>query len=377
MSAPYYAYKVAKVYAKYNYPTLYYNAPPVIAGIGIQKAIDTYKSIYPEEKNIVPYKGMPKLRGASKNSSKSTKTYTARTTNLLAPRPRGKVIYKGKTSKTQSLSKQVKALSKRVQADQAYHTHRRRATVAISCTTNQSTYSTISPATNITVLEGAMANLRYYNPAVPGTLTTADASTGTYTRQVHIASIYKKILLRNNYQVPCKVTVMSFVPKTDTDNSPVTFYSSGITDQTISGSVNQSLSFITDIDMVNDNWRIASSKTKFLQPSQELTLTHKTKSFDYDPSNVDSHNLTYQKKYGAQIFVVRIEGALAHDTVADEQTTTQASVDVMCDMTIKFIYDAGVNLNDYSYANSADTAFTNSGVLSNKPVSDNQAYSLA
>lgn len=278
--------------------------------------------------------------------------------------------------KKKTLKKKVQILERKLKADQAYHTHRRRATAVISCTTNQSTYSTVSPATNISVLESAMANLRYYNPAVPGTLTTADASTGTYTRQVHIASIYKKLLVRNNYQVPCKVTVMSFVPKTDTDNSPVTFYSNGITDQTISGSVNQSLSYISDIDMVKDNWRIVSSKTKFLQPSQQFTITHVTRAFDYDPSNVDTHNLTYQRKYGAQIFVLRIEGALAHDTVQDEQTSTQASVDIMCDMTIKFVYDAGVNLNDYSYNNTADSSFTTSGVLSNKPVSDNQAYSL-
>lgn len=324
----------------------------------------------------MPKKGKSTKRGFVITSSKPVIARSAKSVPVKIVSVQTAKSGKSYSKSKPTLKKQVKDLKRQVRADQAYHTNRRRQTGSVSCTTNQSTYSTISPATNVSVLESSMANLRYYNPSVPGTLTTADASTGTYSRQIHIASIYKKLLVRNNYQVPCKVTLMSFVPKTDTDNSPVTFYSNGITDQTISGSVNQSLSYITDIDMVNDNWRIASSKTKLLQPSQELTLTHKTKAFNYDPSNVDTHNLVYQKKYGGQIFVVRIEGALAHDTIADEQTTTQASIDYVCDMTLKFIYDAGGNLNDYSYANGADASFTNSGVLSNKAVSDNQAYSV-
>lgn len=276
------------------------------------------------------------------------------------------------------LNRRITALSKSVKSDQAIHTHRRRDFLQVGCAVDQVVNTGIE-GINTTNLELAMANLRYYDPAVPGTLVTANASTGTYTRQIHFKSVTQKLTVRNNYQVPCMVTIYAATPKEDTNISAVSFYSSGVADQTIGPmAVTSPLLYLTDIDLVRDNWNIRRVKQIFLQPGSQTYAFHATsKPFDYDPSNVDSHNLQFQKKYGAFQFIIRVEGPYGHDTAAAEATTLQAQVEMFVDTKFVITYDAGVNLTDFSEDNNASTTFTNGGVVSNKAVADNQGYSVA
>lgn len=315
---------------------------------------------------------------SSKNSTRSARGRSSlkRKPSYRRTRAAKRKVYR--SSKKATMYKQIRDIKRTLRSDQARHTFRARTANTVQCGVNQANYANITQAVNTANLEAAMANLRYYNPAVPGTLTTADASSGTYTRQIHFESIYRKLVCRNNYQVPCKVTILSFQPKHDTNNTPTAFYIAGVTDQTIGGSATSPISYITDIDMVRDNWKVMGSKSATLQPGQELKYSCKLKAFDYDPSNADTHNLSYQRKYQSHIFVVRVEGVIGHDTaVATEHTTLSCGIDFLQDTKYVMTYDAGVNLNDYSYDNENDTAFTNAGVVSNKPVSDNQSYSVA
>lgn len=273
------------------------------------------------------------------------------------------------------INSQLRDIRKSLKSDQATHVYRERDQGDIGCTNNTVSHDLVSAITT-TTLEGAMANLRYYNPSAPGTLVTADASTGTYTRQIHFDSIYNKLTLINNYQVPVHCTVYFMRPKHDTSQSPTSFYSAGVTDQVISGSTASPLLFMSDINMVKDNWHFTKTWRKWLRPGQMMVCGQATKSFDYDPSNVDTHNLSFQAKYGGQTFIVRCEGVPMHDTTADENTTGQGEVDYVAEKTFRMSYDAGVNLNDISYTNNSSTTFTNAGVTS-QVVVDNQSYSKA
>lgn len=319
----------------------------------------------------VPAVGLGYLMGAGSGKGNLRGT-RAKNATVAIP---AKVI-KPRATKKASVKSEIKNIKKQLKSDQATHTHKRREASIISVGVNQSTHTALA-VTRTTELESAMANLRYYDPSVPGTLTTADASTGTYSRQIHFEGFHKKLTLRNNYQIPVKVRVYSLVPKGDTNIVPTTFYSDGITDQCISGSTTSPQLYFFDINMVKDNWKSVKTTTSELQPGQELVCTYNAKSFDYDPSNADTHNLSYQSKYRAHSWVVRLEGVLSHDTVQSEHTTNQGALDYINDTVFKMTYDAGTNLDDISFNNLADTAFTNSGVLSNKPVADNQTYSLA
>ena len=90
--------------------------------------------------------------------------------------------------KKTTVSKQIKDIKKSLRSDQACHTFRHRHTEVVNVSVNQASFTKLI-GTNCTALEGNVANLRYYDPATPGTLVTANAATGTYTRQIHFKNI--------------------------------------------------------------------------------------------------------------------------------------------------------------------------------------------
>lgn len=311
----------------------------------------------------------------------------SRYTRIRPGRTYRKRYYKSRTKRTYSrtrpmkmkrntLKRELMNLKKTVKSDQATHTHRSRNVTSVGGGVNQVSVQTVG-AFRTTDIEAAVANLRYYNPATPGTLTTADGSSGTYSRELHFDYVYEKLTLRNNYQTPCKVKVWMCTPKSDTNYSPTDMFSNGVTDQTISIAVTSPLIYPSDIDYVTDNWKLKHVKSVLIQPGTEIDVSTSFPSFNYDPGQVDYHNLSYQSKYKAHTWLVRVEGALGHDTVATEYSTLSGRVDCLADRKVKITYDAGCNLNDYSETNNADTTFTTAGVVSNKAVADNQGYSKA
>ncbi len=301
------------------------------------------------------------------------------TAALVGPKKKGKSLRqrKSKTSntfRTKSLRSELRKIKTSMNKDMATHTHRKRVTSRLLNTQNVATYSSHNEQSQSTI-EAAMAAFRYYNPAVPGTLTTADASTGTYSRDIYVKSITSKLTIRNNYQIPCRIKVYCVRPKSDTNVTGLTQFTNGMTDQG-NPSAASPLIHLTDSDQFNEQYSIVKSIGKVLAAGQICSLSHYVKPFYYDPSNYDSHTLAYQTKFKAFQFIVRLEGVLAHDTAADEQGFSNSGIDILVDTKWVFQYDAGVNLNDFSIADSSDS-FTNAAVITNKPVADNQTYSLA
>lgn len=280
------------------------------------------------------------------------------------------------TKKKPTIKKQIKEIKRSLKSDQAVHTNRLRYASTVGCNVDQVNNAVVMKF-RTSEIETAIAQLRYYNPAT-NALVTNDVSGNTYNQQIHFKSVHQSMTIRNNYQVPCKVKVWLCVPKADTSISPDSFYSSGVTDQTIGTiAVTSPLLFPTDIDDVKNNWSFKVKRTLLLQPGAQTTVSHSCKPFDYDPSNVDSHNLSFQKKYGNHCWMIRVEGVIGHDTTLGQYTTLQGSIDYVCDRKHVITYDAGANLTDFSESRLEDSAFTNGGVVSNKPVSDNQSYSVA
>lgn len=290
-------------------------------------------------------------------------------------------LYKRKrfsSAKLYKMNRQLRNVTRKVKNDQAYHTFKLAdSNRFVIANIGECLHSQVA-AISTTSQETAMANLRYYNPSVPGTLVTANAATGTYSRIVHIESMTTKLNIRNNYQVPCIVTVYCCKPKQDTNVAVLTYYSDGATDQVISGgSVVTPPLYITDIDLVNESWKVKKLKKRYLRPGDEITVRHSEYNIDYDPSMVDTHNLAYQAKYKNYALITRLEGVIAHDTAADESAMYLAGIDTQYTHIYKFIYDAGVNLNDIFIDDNRDQSFTNGGVVSNMPIADNQSYSVA
>lgn len=311
-------------------------------------------------------------RTYKKRSRRSTKKSQFKRTKSRKP----KRTYRRKRT---SLVKQVKQIRKELQSDSARHVYKLLASDKVLCAVNQSNYADFPMVTG-TLLEAYMANLRYYDPAVPGTLVTASGATGTYQREIHFKNVNANLELRNNYQVPCKVKVYLVKPKSDTNIAPTTYYNNAIADQLIggAGSITTNGIYPTDLRPFMAQWSIKCLKDVVLDAGSTIVVSHNTGSFNYDPSLFDSHALDYQTKFKSFGFLVRVEGVIGHDTsVATEQTTLQGGVDSSTTLRAEIIYDAGVILDDLYLSNLRDATFTNGGVATNKPIADNQAYSVA
>lgn len=226
----------------------------------------------------------------------------------------------------------------------------------------------------VTTIESVLANLRYYNPSAPATLTTASGTTGTYQKEFLIKRNYAKFFCRNNYQVPCEVSLYLVVPKEDTSITPLTAFQNGLADVGNPSSTSP-LVYPSDSPQFMDLWKIVKTKKAYLLPGKSCQITHSTKSFQYDPSLVDSHSLTYQSRYGSMAILVRVEGPLGHDTTANEQGSLVATLDYQIEKVIEIKYSAGADIK-YIISNDNSNTFTNGGVVSNMPVSDNQQYSI-
>lgn len=136
--------------------------------------------------------------------------------------------------------------------------------------------------------------------------------------------------------------------------------------------------YLTDSKQLTDLWKVQKKAKALLQPGDELVFVYSTDPFTYDPATADSHNELYQKGLKGFSIDALIQGVIGHDTSADEQGLLACGVDYEVELTWKVEYDAGGASLDYIYMGASGyDAFTNGGVISSKPVSDNLGYSVA
>lgn len=319
------------------------------------------------------YKAAKKIMGPLAPTSKDVK--------FIANYAYKKYKGKPKASKVKPFPKKIKSqiqeLKRLAESDMGTLIVRSRQVDALLASVNQSA-STTAILWSSAEIETALAQCRYYNPSTPSALTTADGATGSYQKEFLFNKCFGKVVCVNNYQVPCVVDIYVCKSKADTSLSPNTAFNNGITDITnaLTGSTNSQL-YPTDSPQFNDLWTIESHVEKQLQPGQMCSAsTGKIPSFQYDPSLVDSHTMIYQKKFHARVCLIRVRGVVGHDNTADEQGFLQAGIDISYHHMFEIRYSAGADIKFIHVIDGAST-FTNGGVVSSKPVSDNIGYSLA
>lgn len=283
---------------------------------------------------------------------------------------RGGVIPKQK----KSVKAQIKELKKSIQQSEGVLIYRKRGTSRLIGSVNQQSFGASEDLT-IANLETVLAQLRFFNPAAPATLTQGSGASGTYYREYLFKSIHTNVTVRNNYQIPCKCTLYVVTPKEDTNISATTAYTDGLADVG-NPSYASPLCYLTDSDEFNDLWKIQSTKVKMLMPGEQMHSLHSVKDILYSPATYDSHALAYQKRFGSYQIIVRIDGVLAHDSSADQQGFAQCGCDIAWDTTFKVEYDAGVDLK-FIYLDDTSDSFTNGALVSSMPVADNIPYSLS
>lgn len=278
-----------------------------------------------------------------------------------------------KPSQLKAVKKKVSRLSRQLESTSAVFTSRIRSTHHLRAAVNSNLTIDFSNGGTIGQLESGCNSLPYWNPAT-NLIINQDAGAGTYQREI-TASMYTKLTLRNNYQVPCNIRVYLCLPKDDTSLGPVVLYQNGIADQ---GGISHTstLAYPSDSEMLKEMWSLKCTK-RTLQPGQEMSLSHFKAPFQYDFSKTDTHALSYQKRYNGYSWLIRITGVLGHDTVTtNEQGILASGIDLVEDVVFKYFYDAGKDLRFIKVADNA-AGFSNSGVCSSKPIADNQIYSVA
>lgn len=294
----------------------------------------------------------------------------------------GKLRYRTKRKRSMvkrkktTLKKKMRRIMSTLNRNLATHTHRYRRTGQIVTLEKQMTPFEVSCGGNKTDIETAMANMRYYD-AGTNALVTANPAVGTYQRDISVA-IFRKFMVKNNYLVPVQVQIFSCTPKDSTDTTPKTAYENGLFDQG-NPTNNSPLVFFSDSKVLSDLWKLKLAGSKILKPGGVMFAKSVQKEFQYKFALNDTHNYQYDKDQGGHAWFIRVVGTLAHDSVnaSTEQGICRSGVDWMCDVTYKFKYDAGKDLDDISL-NDVSNGFTtaNGDVQTVRPVADNQTKAI-
>lgn len=283
---------------------------------------------------------------------------------------KNKVIRNQKT-----LKKQVKELKRVAESDMGTLLYRFIATGRVIAAVNSTAYF-VSKYSTTSILESVLTELRYYNPSVPGTLTQADGTTGTFNKEFLFTKAYAKTHCVNNYQTPVEVFLYVVTPRGDTSIPPDTSVTNGLTDIGNPSSSSRMV-YPTDSTQFTDLWKIVKSDRCILQPGQSRSINHSIDSpFQYDPSFHDQHSFEYLQTNKNSSLLIRVQGVLGHDSVANEQGYLQGGIDFSTERVFEVKYAAGADIK-YIHLNESLDTFTNIGVVSSKPVSDNISYSIA
>jgi len=290
-------------------------------------------------------------------------------------RRRKPITKKGKTLRT--MKSQIRSLQQSERQSLGQMTARNIYSQRVLASANQQQIATISNPLSTTTIENALGNLKFFDPANPGTLVTASMAVGSYQRNVLFKSVTSKLLVRNNYQTDVNVKVYLAQIKDDTNFDISSAWVNAVADGSNMVGTTELGQYPSDYNQVNDLYKVSMLSKASLSPGQSMTCSHTVKDIEYDSSTVDSHGLIYQREYKSFQFLLVITGQLGHDTVSDQQTHLEAGVDCQVLDTYVVKYDAGINITYTHVNNYMDSAFTNLGVQSHQPTPDNIAFSIA
>lgn len=277
-------------------------------------------------------------------------------------------------TKRPKLARKVNKLVRFMNQQQAEHVRRRRDTGQLVCNLAESSVNNISSRSTIGDIEAACAQLRYFNPAT-NALVTQSGVTGTYSRDINL-SIYRKIMVVNNYNVAVNVEIFSCFPRNATSIPPQQAWANGLADN---GGLSQTspLTYVSDSAELTDIWEIRKVCKGRLLPAQMKMCTATTPEFSYQIATADNHTLAYQRNQGGHGWLVRLVGSIGHDnTTSNLINTIPGGIDWMTDVTYKIKYDAGKDLKDYSVENNSGN-ITATPVINSKPSTSFENYASA
>lgn len=296
-------------------------------------------------------------------------------TATIASKPADKKKKTKRLGKKAPLKKRVTQLERMVHKLDSKYTYRRIDAEQITASANLCGWNEFAKSTP-SGLETAFANLRYYDPATPGTIIAAGMGTGTFSRDYNISG-YSKILLRNNDLVPVDFHLYLCECKESTSNDVLSLLDGALADLSAIGKTSTTCFLSDGKSEIEPYWKYKLVKKMRLMPGGEFSSSHIIKPFDYDPTRLDVITSTYQPMSKTFSWVIRVQGTVCHDkTTTGNVGITAAALDCI----VKTIYTCRYNSGGPSltYIGTSDNldALAAGGVVSQLSTR-NQEYSLA
>lgn len=273
----------------------------------------------------------------------------------------------------QKQTKDIRDMKKQMNLDTGTHIVRKRSTAQLLSAINAANHAEIALNSD-SLIETTLSSLKYYNPSVPGTLTTASGATGSFTKQFNFVKCHAVCILRNNYQVPVELRAFIVQPKSDNSKTPDSCYTDGLADIGSPSATSPQIYF-TDSPVFTKLYSVKKSVIKVLEPGQQVTLNWSAKPFMYDPAYQDAHASSYKPLHEAAFLLYRITGVVGHKADGTAIGTLQAGIDVQTNVTHVVKYQAGADLKQITLIDGSGTTDATS-VVSLKPTADNLAYSV-
>lgn len=332
-----------------------------------------------EAGNYMRSHGKSMAKKAFKKGTKALKTYMSKG---KAPKRKLNPTYNSKPRKAFKKGKTLKSRVSRLERDKnrdwSFKTLRRTDCSIIRMAVFNEGLVASFPFVVGSDFQTAMSTLKFFNPSAPATLIEANLSSAAYPQDI-LVKWYRKLDLVNNYIVPVMVEVWRCDVKLDTTISPQQAWINGCADNP-SGSIDIDAMYVypSDSKELNDLFRVKKVLSKKLLAGQGISTFANSKGWiNFDPATFDDHANNYQRQYDGGAFLVKITGCIAHDTSVAEVGFALGGLDAILYTVTTVKYDSGGStIRDLILDNNCDT-FSNVALQSNKPVADNQAYSVS
>lgn len=236
---------------------------------------------------------------------------------------------------------------------------------AAYCTYNQIDYG-YAIGVDKGLIDAILTQVPIFNPAVPATPSVVDISSGAHQKKVFFPTIRSTYYLTNLTAAPVRCIIYKLIPVNDTNLHPLDALSHALSEITIPGITDYGISspmlFPSKCGNFSNYYKIIDRQVGTLQPGKQVKMSHFIKNLWYDPSIVEHHTSSYQRRHKCHFYMVRVEGTPARvkdtgDVKEGEVMTQEAWLCQHVEVEATMKYDAGADYN-FTYLNDNFTAYS-------------------
>lgn len=249
---------------------------------------------------------------------------------------------KRKRTGVAAVSRKVRTLQRRVEADMGTLVHKQTAVTQLSSAPKLANMLSLF-GSDVAAVEIILSALPVFDSST-GNTSNIDFTSGTVQKEIEISKTWSKLTVKNNSLKPAEVDVYCVVSKSDTSISAQTAVGNGLTDVGTGLGITTVQTFPTDSHQFRDLYKIVKHKKAFLLPGKQVKLSYSGRPYQFDPSFVDAHGQSFQKRYNSHQYLVRTQGVIGCGTGVTVGYA-DSRVDVLIERIHEVKYAAGADLH--------------------------------